>query len=327
LTAGDEMIDRFPMRDQLQDIAARDASGKELARVHEPAYIRRIEATREKSFTMLDPDTGACSRSYAAAVRAAGGTLAAADAVSDGGYAAAFALVRPPGHHAEAGRAMGFCLFNNVAVAAEHALRSRGLERVLIVDWDVHHGNGTMHSFYDSSRVHYFSVHQYPHYPGTGLSEETGRGGGAGHTVNVPFPSGQGDDEYLAAFHRVLVPIALEYRPELILVSAGFDTHETDPLAGMAVTNEGFSEMTRTIVRISRECCPGRIVLALEGGYNLEALGQGISSVLAALLAEEAPGTGHDADESGSAVRSIHPAAERAIAATLAAQGEFWKSL
>jgi acetoin utilization deacetylase AcuC-like enzyme len=270
-------------------LPARQASFAELARIHEAEYIRRIEATRGRPHTALDPDTSASAGSYEAALRAAGGVLCAVEAVLDGGYAGAFAAVRPPGHHAEADRAMGFCLFNNAAVAARHALEARGLRRVLLVDWDVHHGNGTMHSFYDCAAVLYFSVHQYPHYPGTGLPQETGSGPGAGFTVNVPLPGGQGDADYLAVFEQILLPVALAYRPELVLVSAGFDIHRDDPLADMRVSEAGFAGMTRLLVQVADACCPGRLVFALEGGYDLAALAAGVGAVLRTLLGEEPP--------------------------------------
>ncbi len=287
LQAIEAMLAGFPLRERLVLLPARDAGFEELARVHTAEYIRRIEATRGREQTVLDPDTSASSGSYAAALRAAGGVLAAVEAVLDGGYAGAFAAVRPPGHHAEADRAMGFCLFNNVAVAAAFALRERGLKRVLLVDWDVHHGNGSMHSFYDSPEVLYFSVHQYPHYPGTGSAEEMGRGAGEGYTVNVPLPGGQGDVEYLTVFQDLLQPLGLAYGPELILVSAGFDIHRDDPLADMRVTEAGFAWMTRVLVEVAEACCPGRLVFALEGGYDLAALASGVAAVLRALLGEE----------------------------------------
>jgi acetoin utilization deacetylase AcuC-like enzyme len=209
-----------------------------------------------------------------------------------GELAGAFAAVRPPGHHAEADRAMGFCLFNNAAVGARHALERLGLRRVLLVDWDVHHGNGSMHSFYDCPEVLYFSVHQYPHYPGTGRVEEQGRGKGQGFTVNVPLPGGQGDAEYLAVFREILLPVALAYRPELILVSAGFDIHRDDPLADMRVTEAGFAGMTRLLRQAAESCCPGRLVFVLEGGYDLPALASGVAAVLRTLLGENPPPVG-----------------------------------
>jgi acetoin utilization deacetylase AcuC-like enzyme len=287
LRAIQSMLAGFPLRDRLALLPARDAAFEELARVHAPDYIRRIEATRARELTLLDPDTSACPASCAAAQRSAGGVLAAVETVLAGGYVGAFAAVRPPGHHAEADRAMGFCLFNNAAVAARAALDQRGLRRVLLVDWDVHHGNGSMHSFYDSPEVLYFSVHQYPHYPGTGRVEEVGRGRGAGFTANVPLPGGQGDAEYMAVFRELLRPLALAYRPELILVSAGFDAHRDDPLADMRVTEAGFAGMTRVLADLAAECCPGRLVFALEGGYDLAALASGVAAVLRTLLEGE----------------------------------------
>ena len=290
LTALEAMLQGFAFRHELEELPARDAAFEELARVHAPEYIRRIEATSRQDRTVLDPDTSANRDSYAAARRAAGGAIAAAEAVLDRPLGGSFAFLRPPGHHAEADRAMGFCLFNNVAVAAAHALEARGLERVLIVDWDVHHGNGTMHSFYDSSRVLYMSVHQYPHYPGTGRVEEIGRGEGRGYTVNVPLPGGQEDRDYLAVFREVFVPIGREYRPQLILVSAGFDTHRNDPLAGMRVQSPCFARMTALLRELAAESCPGALAVMLEGGYDPEALGQGAAAVLEALLGA-GPGT------------------------------------
>jgi len=280
----DGMLSEFPLKEQLTDIPPRDAAFEELAWIHDENYIRRIEQTRESKFTVLDPDTSATSDSYAAAIRAAGGTMEAAAAVLSGRFPAAFAFVRPPGHHAEAGRAMGFCLFNNVAVAAAYALRRHDLKRVLIVDWDVHHGNGTMHSFYNSDGVLYFSVHQYPHYPGTGRIDEIGRGAGQGYTVNVPLHGGQGDEEYLFVFREILVPVAREYNPELILVSAGFDTHRNDPLASMGVSSSGYGLLTAVLQDLAEKCCPGRIAFTLEGGYDHTALSEGVADVLQTLI-------------------------------------------
>ena len=280
----DEMLAAFPRRRELEELPARDATFAELARVHTESYIPQIEATQERERTVLDPDTSANRDSYAAAVRAAGGAIVAVDAVLDGRASGSFAFLRPPGHHAEANQARGFCIFNNIAVAAAHALQSIDLERVLIVDWDVHHGNGTMHSFYDSPRVLYMSIHQYPHYPGTGRLEEIGRGDGRGHTVNVPLPGGQNDGDYLSVFRELFVPIGREYAPQLILVSAGFDVHRHDPLAGMDVSNRGFRMMTGMLRDLAGECCPGRLAVMLEGGYDHMALTEGVASVLEALL-------------------------------------------
>jgi acetoin utilization deacetylase AcuC-like enzyme len=297
----DRMLSEFPLKEFLADIPPRDAAFEELAWIHEPDYIRRIEQTRERSFTVLDPDTSATSDSYAAALRAAGGTMAAAQAVLSGSYPAAFAFVRPPGHHAEAGRAMGFCLFNNVAVAAAYALRRHGVKRVLIVDWDVHHGNGTMHSFYETDEVLYFSIHQYPHYPGTGRIDEIGRGAGRGYTVNVPLYGGQGDADYLYLFGELLLPLAREYAPQLILVSAGFDTHRNDPLAGMGLSSGVYGRLTAILQQLSEECCPGRLALTLEGGYDHTALREGVASVLSSLIRgrDQGPDEGRAAGRAG----------------------------
>jgi acetoin utilization deacetylase AcuC-like enzyme len=318
LRAIDEMLDRSAVKDRFVAVDARDATDEELSWVHEGPYLSRLAATRGVPFTALDPDTSANEHSWAAAVRAAGAVLCGVQAVAAGGHAAAVALVRPPGHHAEADRAMGFCLINNVAVACEFARRRLGRDRVLIVDWDVHHGNGTMHSFYDTDRVLFFSVHQYPHYPGTGRIEETGSGAGRGHTLNVPLPPGQGDEEYAAIFQQILVPVARQYRPQAILVSAGFDIARGDPLASMGITDRGFAFMTSVLRRLAEECCPGQLVFTLEGGYDPRALADGLSAVLRTLAGEPAadiePGT-------------IREGTRRAIESVRAAHGEFWSSL
>ena len=319
LRAIDAMLLRFAGRDHLVPVEARDATPEELSWVHEERYLSRIAATRGVPHTALDPDTSANAHSWAAAVRAAGALLSGVEAAAAGGHAAAFALVRPPGHHAEPDRAMGFCLLNNVAVAAEFARRRLGRDRVLIVDWDVHHGNGTMHSFYDTDGVLFFSVHQYPHYPGTGRMEETGSGAGRGYTLNVPLPPGQGDEEYAALFEQVLLPVARQYRPQLILVSAGFDVARGDPLASMEVTERGFAAMTGVVLRLARECCPSQLVFALEGGYEHSALSNGVSAVLQTLTAgAPAPAAGPG---------PIREQTRRAIESARLLHGQFWSAL
>jgi acetoin utilization deacetylase AcuC-like enzyme len=315
----DRMLAEFPLKDQLVDIPPRDATFEELAWIHDENYIRRIEQTGESKFTVLDPDTSATSDSYAAALRAAGGTMEAVEAVLSGRFPAAFAFVRPPGHHAEAGRAMGFCLFNNVAVAAAYALRRHDLKRVLIVDWDVHHGNGTMHSFYDTDGALYFSVHQYPHYPGTGRIDEIGGGAGQGYTVNVPLFGGQGNDDYLFVFREILLPIAREYIPELILVSAGFDTHRNDPFASMDVSSSGYGQLTGILQDLARDCCPGRLAFTLEGGYDHSALSEGVADVLRTLIS----GSGRILESPegvGAETRQVTEEVRRVLS-------PFWKSL
>ena len=195
-----------------------------------------------------------------------------------------FCAVRPPGHHAEANRAMGFCLFNNVAIAARYIQERHGLQRILIIDWDVHHGNGTQHAFEEDPSIIFFSTHQYPHYPGTGAENERGQGKGEGTTINVPMYSGQGDEVYREVFQKVLVPAADAFKPEFVLISAGFDAHEDDPLASMAITTKGYGELTRIVSDIANIHCHGRIVACLEGGYNLQALASSVEQHILALM-------------------------------------------
>jgi acetoin utilization deacetylase AcuC-like enzyme len=264
-------------------VPVRPATEEELTRVHRPALVRTVAASAGREHTRYDPDTSASAGTFDAACLAAGGAIELADAVLDGELDCGFAALRPPGHHAEADRAMGFCFFNNVAVVAEHLRRGRGLERVLILDWDVHHGNGTQHSFYDDPGVMYASLHQYPFYPGTGAAQEVGRGEGAGFTVNAPMPAGAGHDDYMAAFRELLLPVARQFDPQFVLVSAGFDAHRDDPLASIELTEESFAAMTDALVGLADEHCSGRIVLLLEGGYSLEALRDSVRVTLDAL--------------------------------------------
>ncbi len=245
------------------------------------------ESRDRANLTSLDPDTVASPGSWEAALRAVGAVTRAIDEVLAGSLDAAFCAVRPPGHHALADRAMGFCLFNNVALGARYAQRRHQLSRVLIVDWDVHHGNGTQAIFYDDPSVLYFSTHQYPFYPGTGSRAETGHGAGKGWTLNVPLPSGAGDRELIDAFTTELLPRSREFKPELILISAGFDAHRDDPLAGLAVTGSGYAELTRIVRTIADSCCEGRIVSVLEGGYDLRALGASVEAHLRVLIGDE----------------------------------------
>jgi acetoin utilization deacetylase AcuC-like enzyme len=223
---------------------------------------------------MFDPDTWASPGSVEAAYLAAGAALDAVTEVVSGHYRHAWALVRPPGHHAEADVAMGFCLFNNVAIAAAHARAELGKKRVLVVDWDVHHGNGTQHSFYERDDVLYFSVHRYPFFPGTGAVGESGQGAGEGYTINVPLSMGLGDAEFVAACQELLVPVADAFQPDLVLVSAGFDGHVDDPLGGMMVTDDGYAAMAAIVRGIAQRHAQGQVVLLLEGGYDLGALGR-----------------------------------------------------
>lgn len=269
---------------KLTTIPPHPASVEEISRVHSPGYISYVESFAQQGGGWLDPDTVVSPASYSAACYAAGGVIAAVDAVMNRKVDSAFALVRPPGHHAMRWEAMGFCLFNNIAIAARHAIENHQLERLLIADFDVHHGNGTQEAFYDDPHVLYFSAHQSPHYPGTGRVEEIGSGPGEGFTVNVPLSAWCGDEEYLLAFEEVLAPVARRFGPQLILVSAGYDGHWADQLSLMQLSVTGFSEIVRVLKRLADELCGGRIVFTLEGGYHLEALASSVMATFDVLL-------------------------------------------
>lgn len=249
----------------------REATATELERVHHHAYVERIAELRGRALT-LDPDTHTSAGTVDAAYLAAGAAIQATEAVFDGANTVAVALVRPPGHHAEADAAMGFCFFNNVAVAAAHARATLGCERVLILDWDVHHGNGTQHIFEERRDVLFMSLHEFPLYPGTGALHEVGRGDGQGFTLNVPCPAGFRDEDYVHALRQLLVPVAAEFQPNLVFISAGFDAHDADPLANMRLTERGYAAMTRIVKEVAERHADGRVVLLLEGGYDLEAM-------------------------------------------------------
>jgi acetoin utilization deacetylase AcuC-like enzyme len=264
-----------------QRLAARDASDDELSRVHDDAYLEALGRMRGRS-GWLDGDTYVAPRSVEAARRAAGGALALTDALLDQRARHGVALLRPPGHHARPGTGMGFCLLNNVGVAAAHA-RARGTERVAIVDWDVHHGNGTQEMFYDDPSVLYVSLHQFPFYPGTGAADEVGEGAGVGYTVNVPLSAGADDTVYLAAFDRIVCPVMNQFDPDLVLVSAGFDAHHRDPLAAMDVTDAGYAAMTRRLTGAIPRGAGARLGLLLEGGYDLTGLRGALQAALEAL--------------------------------------------
>ena len=287
LTAIHGRLEEEGLLARCESVPAREATREELERIHTPAHLRTIAATANRDFAQLDPDTYASGDSYEAALLAAGGLVDLSLAVADGRLANGLALLRPPGHHAEADRAMGFCLFNNVAVAARAiqavgAAKAAPNRRVLIVDWDVHHGNGTQHSFWEDPTVLYFSTHQFPFYPGTGAIDEIGGGAGRGFTVNVPLPAGCGDAEYLAAFDRVLLPVAREFAPDLVLVSAGYDAADGDLLGSMRISPDGYAQLTQRLLGLAG----GRVVLALEGGYNLDAIARSAEASLRALLGE-----------------------------------------
>lgn len=264
----------------LQILPPRIASREEIETCHSNQYIDLVRATSGTDRFALDGDTITCSDSYETALTAVGGFLRLLDSMAAGEFQNGFAVVRPPGHHARKGNAMGFCLFNTVAIGAHHLRIHHGVNRILIMDWDVHHGNGTQEAFYQDPSVLYVSTHQYPFYPGSGSLEEVGAEKGEGYTVNIPLPAGCGDEEYLEAFKRVVIPIAASYKPQWVLVSAGFDPHHRDPLGGMCVTEKGFHAMASSLLHVAEEYASGKIAFLLEGGYNLDALKSSIASVL-----------------------------------------------
>ena len=262
-----------------QLLPPRRASREEVLFCHTGEYIELLEATSQRNRYALDGDTVTCRDSFAIGLLAVGGLLKLLDSIAAAEFCNGFALVRPPGHHALRDRAMGFCLFNTVAIAAHYLKRRYGAKRILIMDWDVHHGNGTQDAFYRDPSVLYLSTHQYPFYPGTGAIEEVGREQGEGYTVNVPLPAGCGDEEYIKVFKEIIVPVADKYQPEWVLISAGFDPHDRDPLAGMAVTENGFGAMASMLLDVAERHAGGKIAFLLEGGYDLKALKNSVACV------------------------------------------------
>jgi acetoin utilization deacetylase AcuC-like enzyme len=276
LTAIVDYLGQKELLPDLVSIQPYPATKDQVALVHDPNYIDSIRDSCMLGTRMLDADTQISAESYEIALLAAGGVLAGVDALMQGQVDNVFCAVRPPGHHALPDRAMGFCLFNNVAIAARYAQQKYGIDKVLIIDWDVHHGNGTFDIFERDPSVFYFSIHQFPHYPGTGMADETGMDKGKGTSLHVPLLGGQGDKEYTAVFKHKLVPAALEFKPGLILISAGFDAHQSDPLSSINITSRGFGKLTKIVCRLADETCSGRIVSVLEGGYNLSALAESV---------------------------------------------------
>jgi len=275
------------LREFLVPLTPQPASQEQLAAVHDLGYIGGLHRAMARAPGYVDSaPTYIVPDSYDVACLSAGGALRAVEAVLGGEALAAFALVRPPGHHAEPGQPMGFCLFNNVAVAARHALRQPGIERVLIVDFDVHHGNGTQDMFYDDPAVLFISSHQEGIYPCTGALDETGLGAGQGFNINLPLPDGAGDAAFERLTAEIIEPAAERFKPNLVLVSAGFDAHWLDPLAGLQLTLNGYARLTRSLVQIAQQACGGRLALTLEGGYHLTALTGGVVTVLRTLLGE-----------------------------------------
>ncbi len=297
-------------------VAPRAATYEQLTRVHRPSYVQRIGETAGQALA-LDPDTYTSPDSYEVARLAAGAGVDAGERVMGGSHTTALAMVRPPGHHAGADRAMGFCLVNNVAVAAAHS-RTLGASRVAIVDYDVHHGNGTQDIFERDREVLYISTHQYPYYPGTGAAGEIGAGDGVGFTVNLPLESGATGADYRVVFDRIVLPVLRQFRPDMILVSAGFDAHERDPLATMRLTAEAFAAMTMALRQVAEECCGGRMALVTEGGYHLQALAASLDAVVSTLAGPVARPEWPDRTAADDRGRAAAVAAAQAI-------GRFWK--
>jgi len=261
-------------------IKPRPAGTDEVALVHNEEYINKVRDFSNRGGGSFGSDNSGSSGTYEAAIYAAGGTLTAIEAVLGKQVESVFALVRPPGHHATQGQAMGFCFFNNVAIGARYAVKRYGLRRVLVIDWDEHHGNGTEQIFYSDPSVLYFSVHRDWSFPATGLADRTGQGSGEGYNINVPLPRRSGDADYEYVFRQILVPVAEAYRPELVLVSAGMDCHAKDPIGQMSVTSGGFLKLAEMACEIACDCCNGALVAVLEGGYNLNALAEGVFAVI-----------------------------------------------
>ena len=273
--------------ERLVRVEPRAATEEELLLCHTPEYLRTAQQDVLSGRPSLSTgDTDITPNSWEVAAQAAGGVLNAVDVVVAGTARNAFCAVRPPGHHASAGRGMGFCFFNNAALAARYAQRRHGLDRVLIVDWDVHHGNGTEHIFYSDPTVFFFSTHQWPLYPGTGRADETGEGAGVGTTMNFPFPAGSGREEVLGAVEASLAPAAERFRPDLLVISAGFDSRLGDPLGRFTLTDRDFADLTRAVMQIAARHAGGRVVSVLEGGYNLDGLASAAAAHVEVLMAQ-----------------------------------------
>jgi acetoin utilization deacetylase AcuC-like enzyme len=310
------MIEEAEMSDRVQTLETRRAERDEITLVHTENHFERIASTAGLPQSYLDGDTQTSEHSFEAALCAAGAVLRSVDLLMSGEYKnPIFTLVRPPGHHAEPGRAMGFCLFNNIALGARYSIERYGLKRVMIVDWDLHHGNGTQNTFYDDPNVLYFSTHQYPYYPGTGGLRETGTGDGRGFTVNVPLSPGRGDGDYLRIFHEILKPIGEAYEPEMVLVSAGFDIHSSDPLGGMSVSPAGFAGLAAVVQDLAHRYAGDRLILTLEGGYHLGGLTDSVRSVIEQLSTTAMPDT---------EMRSGDTSTERVIEEVKEVHGKQW---
>lgn len=280
-----DAIKKANLWDKLVHLNPNPATAEQIQYVHEAGYLEYLQKLCAEGGGSMDPDTAVSPESYDVALLAVGGVIKAIDAVMAGEVQNAFAAVRPPGHHAFPKRGKGFCLFNNVAIGARYLQKEHDLDKVLIIDWDIHHGDGTNHFFYGDPSVFYFSIHEYPFYPGTGAGYENGKGEGVGYTLNVPVPFGTGMEEYIDVFEKKLKPVALKFKPDFILISAGFDAHKDDPLSGIQLTSSSYSQFTDIIREIANQTCDGRIVSLLEGGYDLNALSESVVEHLNSLIA------------------------------------------
>jgi acetoin utilization deacetylase AcuC-like enzyme len=315
LTAIREALQSLGVLERWTRIQPRPARSDELELIHHPSLLEHVEKAARRAPTYLDPDTVVSGDSYRTALFAAGGVLECTDAICSGGLRRVFAFVRPPGHHAEPDKAMGFCLFNNVALAAAYARIEHRIDRIAVVDFDLHHGNGTQACFYDDPHVLYVSSHQFPFYPGSGNFHEVGIRDGAGYTLNLPLPEGSGDESLVPIYSRIVSPILQQFRPQLILVSAGFDAHFKDPLGGLRVTQEGLRSVSASLIRAARTLCDGKILFVLEGGYSLEALHSCTTMIMQA-MEEEEPAEMQVPDA---------PAYHSAYARSRRGFGHFWK--
>lgn len=279
-------LENAPFAGALEWISPREATLEEIGLIHEQGYVASVKnaCSRVSGISYLNPDTAISAESYDVALLAAGGVLTGVEKALNGEISSFFAAVRPPGHHAEYDESLGFCLFNNIAIGARYAIETMGLDRVMIFDWDVHHGNGTQHSLYSDPTVFFSSFHQFPHYPGTGRHTDFGHAAGNGYTLNFPMRSGSGDADYIHLIKKILVPVIKKYEPQLLLVSAGFDAHEDDPLSGIMLTSGCYGHMTKILMEAAQ--CP--IGLVLEGGYNLRALADSVASAVGSLVGEKA---------------------------------------
>ncbi len=267
--------------DYLLKIPEKKAETSTIAEIHSSKYISRVEKEITSGVRYLDSmDTSVCIESYSIALYAAGAGQSAVDEIMKGNIDNGFLCIRPPGHHAENSSAMGFCIFNNIAITARYIQKKYSIERVMILDWDVHHGNGTQNAFYYDNSVLFISLHQYPHYPGTGRKNETGKGKGKGYTVNFPMKSGSNDDDYNKHFQNEIIPLAQDFKPEFVLISAGYDAHKRDPLSGIRLSSEAFTSFTKIMMDIADKHCGGKIIGFLEGGYDYTGLSEGVYNTI-----------------------------------------------